>query len=156
MLASLKYEAIATSSATTSSVVDERERCLQRRRQRERSHQRCETAEEREEHLRKLRARNRARHAAQTSEQRQLCNTSTHCNLPIIRSCSPHNALHSPSNNDCTCWSLSCTISDSDTEKGEAEDEEEESEDEVIEVSFFSLLLDKLLSIHQARDKAVR
>ena len=49
------------------------------------------------------------------------------------------------------------TLSDSDTEKEEEGDvEEESSEDEDIGFTFFSLLLDKLLSIHQARDKAVR
>ena len=37
-------KAIATSSATTSSVVDERERRLQKRQERERAHQHCETA----------------------------------------------------------------------------------------------------------------
>ena len=36
------------------------------------------------------------------------------------------------------------------------EGDESTSEDEEIEVTFFSLLLNKLLSIHQARDKAVR
>ena len=42
------------------------------------------------------------------------------------------------------------TGSDTCSENGE---EEEEGE---MEVTFFSLLIDKLLSIHHARDKAVR
>lgn len=36
------------------------------------------------------------------------------------------------------------------------ESEEEESEDEQVEESFFSLLIDKLLTLHKAKDKAVR
>ena len=46
-----------------------------------------------------------------------------------------------------------CTDSGSDEKE---EEEEEKSEDEEVETTFFSLLLDKLLSIHKARDKAVR
>ena len=66
-------ETIATLSATTSLVVDERERRLQKRRERERARRHCETTETREERLRKRRARDRARHAAWTYyEQRQL------------------------------------------------------------------------------------
>ena len=39
----------------------------------------------------------------------------------------------------------------------EVENEEtSDSDDEKIETSFFSLLLDKLLSIHDAKEKAVR
>ena len=49
---------------------------------------------------------------------------------------------------------FSLLSSESDSE--EAEEEEDSSDDEDVEISFFSLLLDKLLSIHEARDKAVR
>ena len=62
-------EAIATSSATTSSVVEERERRLWRKRERG-ARQHCETAENREESLRKRRVRDIAGRATQTSEQR--------------------------------------------------------------------------------------
>ena len=52
---------------------------------------------------------------------------------------------------------VSSTGSDTHSENGE-EEEGGKSEDEEgeMEVTFFSLLIDKLLSIHQARDKAVR
>ena len=39
---------------------------------------------------------------------------------------------------------------------GEDEEEGEEDEEEELEVNFFTLLLAKLLSLHGARDKAVR
>ncbi len=45
------------------------------------------------------------------------------------------------------------TCSESGEGGGESEDEEDEED---TEITFFSLLVDKLLSIHQARDKAVR
>ena len=48
------------------------------------------------------------------------------------------------------------TGSDTCSENGEGESGDKSDEEEEIEVTFFSLLLDKLLSIHQARDKAVR
>ena len=39
----------------------------------------------------------------------------------------------------------------------ESNDEEEDSDtDEEVEISFFSLLIDRLLTLHQAKDKAVR
>ena len=52
--------------------VDKREKCLQRRRERERSRRASETAEEREERLRKRRVRDRARRAAQSASAREI------------------------------------------------------------------------------------
>ena len=52
---------------------------------------------------------------------------------------------------------FSPTGSDTCSENGEGEEGgKSDDEEEEIEVTFFSLLVDKLLSIHQARDKAVR
>ena len=56
----------ASSPLTSELVVDERERRLQRRWERERARRDSETAEQREERLRKRRMRDRARRAAQT------------------------------------------------------------------------------------------
>ena len=55
--------------------VDKREKCLQRRRERERSRRASETAEEREERLRKRRVRDRARRAAQSASARDRSTT---------------------------------------------------------------------------------
>ena len=52
--------------------VDKREKCLQRRRKRERSRRASETAEEREERLRKRRVRDRARRAAHSASAREI------------------------------------------------------------------------------------
>ena len=52
--------------------VDKREKCLQRKRERERSRRASETAEEREERLRKRRVRDRARRAAQSASAREI------------------------------------------------------------------------------------
>ena len=54
------------------------------------------------------------------------------------------------------CLFVNPTDSDTCSENGEEEEGGKSHEEEEIEVTFFSLLLDKLLSIHQARDKAVR
>ena len=62
-----------SSPLTSELAVDERERRLQRRWEREKACHDSETAEQREERLRKQRMRDRAKRAAQTTQQRESC-----------------------------------------------------------------------------------
>ena len=54
--------------------------------------------------------------------------------------------------------SINSVISPAEEEEGEEEEEESESDhdENEMEVNFFTLLLAKLLGLHEARDKAVR